>query len=294
MTLTPRYIASYNSSHCHFQESNFQRNNYIFDKNDFFLQTSPIRLVGSEYNTQKYTGKIAIKVNGKWVVEENIISFNFTQVHGQGVDYTRMEQATIYCENHDNVELYAYPIDPSMKEIDIVGDSTEYPNPTNTGWLFKHAEREDHHDREVLTEAIIIAMFADYISDETINTLQKIINSTPSNQQKGALVKVDTLVQFRQEVLAACKARERSLYIGQHVHHPYDYHLQKMALDAINYTKQIWQSTKEPDLASISYEVGQIIQRLQVRHGYLTRWDMEKKKKAQSASSSESSDEASE
>ena len=178
----------------------------------------------------------------------------------------------------------AYPIDPRMTRKDIEGATIAYANPDNTGWLFAHATREEHHDREVLTEAVLSAVFADEISDLQIQVIQLIVNQKSTSRQRGELTNYDALAQFRQDVMEYARARERTLHIGQHIQEPLEYPIHKMALKAIEGVKQIWQASKESTLASIAGPVGRIQNRLQQRHGYQTRWAIAAARKKATAS----------
>ena len=285
MTLTPQYFAAYDIESCFFEfyvNKTYQTDgtiDYRYDKNDFFLTHHPI--VDKENG---HSGKAVFNAHGKWVIEDTetiLYKYPNTEV---------VSSIGIHCGLMLEPEACVFPIDPAIRDIDIIGAKDLYPNPTNTGWLFKHAEREDHHDREVLTEAIIVAVFEPEVTDKNVRVLSAIVNGRQSNQQLGELNNYNTLIEFRKDVLKYAIAQERVMYIGQHVHVPDENHLSRMALKAVNGVKQIWASTKSSELDGMSAELNRIISRLQHRHGYQTRWAKAAAKKKAAASSESASD----
>ena len=285
--MTPQYVSAFDQEGCYFDfvinatREPDEASDYVFDKNDFLLRSEPIIYERTKYNRDTYQGKSVFYVHGKWMVEESKITvYNYR--NSDVLHYVAIE-----CHLQQEPEACVFPIDPAITEIDINGAIGPYKNPTNTGWLFKHAEREDHHDREVLTEAIIVAVFEPEVADKNVRVLSAIVNGRQSNQQLGELNNYNTLIEFRKDVLKYAIAQERVMYIGQHVHLPDEHHLSKMALKAVNGVKQIWASTKSRELDGMSAELGRIISRLQHRHGYQTRWQKQAAAKKKAAAESE-------
>ena len=259
---------------------------YEFDPKHFLMEGEGITHVSTveagatsegSPEVRKYKGKIAIRHLSEWTCIDVEIT---------GTNILIYWEVFIGCEPlHDPTDI-AIPIDKNITEIDVNGASGIYLNAEGTAWLFKHAEREDHHDREIITESVIESLFAEHENKMTQAVIALIIRDTGSSRELGDLSTVAHLTDFKHDCMDYARERERTLYLGQHRHYPEDYAIHKMALKAIEEVKKIWNATKENELNSIINQVNAVESRLRNRHGYQTRWDKAAKAK-QSASQNE-------
>ena len=203
----------------------------------------------------------------------------------------------LYCHDEENERRYdflAFPIDPAMTAKDINGATRIYPNATNNGWLFAHAEVADHHDRIIQLEAIMHTLFEDLVHDRLEDVLQVVIghnNPSPKigtellytyNAQSGTLSNYSNLVEFRKECVKWCSEVEKLLYVGQHVQEN-DHTLKHQLVRAINQAKVVWKADTEGkarNLATIEPQVNAIIARVEADHEIETRWVKSAKAKA--------------
>ena len=216
------------------------------------------------------------------------------------------EKIRVSCHTAIHADKIAFPIDPAMTAKDINGATRIYPNATNDGWLFAHAEVAHHHDRIITLEAVMHTLFEDLVHSKLTDVLKAVVgHNNPSppigtallynyNAQSGSLANYQTLVEFRKECVKWCSEVEKLLHVGQHVQED-DHTLKHQIVRAINQAKAVWKADTEGkarNLSAIEPQVNAIIARVEAEHEILTRWakvarQEAEKKKAAAASNSE-------
>lgn len=245
---------------------------------DFLIQSLPSRdyLQGeTKYGT---IGNVPFLLNGKWIIEEAIIRFSTQHVH-------------FYCESSYGSNTCAFPVDPRMTKTDIEDATIIYPNSTNTGWLFAHAEIDHHHERILTLESVMITLFEDLVHNELENTLKTIVNAGSSNQelagrsdynsQLGALSNYSQIVAFRKECVKWCSELEKLLHVGQHVQEN-NFYLKHQLVRAIKQAIKVWQAdaNKSRVYATISGQINALIAKIETEHKIETRWEKQARREA--------------
>ena len=265
---------------------------------DFIIPTLPSE--NTYYSDGRVRGNkasIAMRVSGKWIVEEAFVSFSKTRV-------------TVECVKYIGRDAYAFPIDPRMTRMDIEGADRIFANSTNDGWLFGHSESDEHHDRAYQLESIMTTLFQDAIDVKMQQVMASIVNPSRSRPiigdsgsggtQRANYIHWDALVRFRKECVKWCLEFEKLLHIGKHIQES-DLHIHHQLLRAINQAKRVWtlDQSKKDSLDTISADVTAITAKINTIHTFETRWEKAARreaeaKKAAAESSSDSGGEASE
>ena len=271
------------------------------DGNCFFEKSFPdgTILKASDIAIQSMPSKDSIKHQGQRVIWCAVQHAGVWQAVQFNLSIAASRHIALYCheEEDDNErrwDFVAFPIDPAVTAKDINGATRIYPNATNDGWLFAHAEVSDHHDRILTLEAIMHTLFEDLVHDRLEDVLQAVIgHNNPSppigtallynyNAQSGSLANYQNLVEFRKECVKWCSEVEKLLYVGQHVQEN-DHTLKHQLVRAINQAKVVWKADTEGkarNLATIEPQVNAIIARVEADHEIETRWVKSAKAKA--------------
>ena len=246
----------------------------------------------SNYNLDiENRGWIAVKRNHTWDVEDadirpesNPESFHIACIHWK----------------QDANDL-AFPIDPRINRQDIEGATKIFPNTTNDGWLFSHAEVSHHHERIIQLEAVMYTLFEDLVHNKLDSVLKAVIghnNPRPRlgtellynySAQSGSFSDYSNVIDFRKECIKRCGELEKLLHVGQHVQED-DLYLKHQLARAIKQAKAVWKADTDNArrFAGIESQVDAIIARIETEHEIETRWEKaariaaEKKKRAES------------
>ena len=227
---------------------------------------------------------------------EDSIGYIATKSHEWGIEKVRVDENGRYlsfnCYESYPREHMAFPIDSRMTRADIEGAIEIFPNSTNTGWLFRHSESDEHHDRAYQLESIMTTLFQDAIDVKMQQVMASLVNPTQTRPiigdsgsggtQRANYIHWDALVRFRKECVKWCLEFEKLLHIGQHIQES-DLHIHHQLLRAINQAKRIWtlDQSKKDSLDTISADVTAITAKINTIHTFETRWEKAARREAE-------------
>ena len=217
----------------------------------------------STYDSVKNVRYLAGHRDGKWY-----------PIRAFAYRYSQQIIIHLYDTDELGVDRIAFPIDPRVKEIDVTGACHIYENEKNTGWLFAHATPEDHHERLLLTEAVITTVFEELLSERLNHFLVGLHRDIASNQRLGRLAIYEHIRLFKGDCAKIARYNEHQLYIGQHVHEPEKYDIYSMCQKALKDTKKKWTAEKPAELNQISRHLTSIETRLTTRPKHKRRWEI--------------------
>ena len=246
---------------------------------DFVIQTLPYDKPLVRGVIQSTEGYIAVRIMNTWTIERASITYSNSRVN-------------IDCLKTSSRDVFAYPVDPRMTEMDIEGATKIFPNTANTGWLFSHAEQDHHHDRIFTLQSVMSMLFRD-VEDDAIQKYYALAINDPTNtnRQRGEYSKWTDFVAFRKECLKWCAEYEKLLHIGQHIQES-DLHIHDQLLRAIEEAKKVWVRDNSDNWNSISFEVEKIIAHIKNLHTFETRWEKMARREAEAKAKKAAADAA--
>ena len=241
---------------------------YKYNPADFLFGDATV----SETQSNYHKGNVVVFNSGKWYVKKGgVVKFS-----DGGID-----KVNIGCLDMIMADKIAFPIDPRLTAKDINGATIIKPNASNTAWTFAHATKAEHTDRIWLASTAMSSVFDRVMEDRLQQSLASIINNPQTNQQRGVYLKWADMLDFKKDCTAYCVRFEKLLYLGQHKHQS-GLNLRDMLLLCIKHVKQEWQKT-DGKFDDVAGDVNGIIAALEADHNWETRWEQEKRQKAEAA-----------
>ena len=147
------------------------------------------------------------------------------------------------------MELY-FPIDPRVKEIDVVGAVEAYPNEDNTAWLFRHTQEGTHHDYELTLISAVDGVTQPLMRQYHVDMLTGGSESARSQAQRRFVL----MSGFYGEVVNEARKIARAVYLGEREQkaHPREGWLDRDITAAVAKVKASWTKTKANDLAHVA------------------------------------------
>ena len=205
------------------------------------------------------SGQIAIKIRGKWTIEASSI----------GIGSDRIDVFCIALNDVTRPEGLAYPIDSRMTRADIEGATILKPNADNTAWLFFHADKEDHYDRELAIQAAIVGAFQRTLDDANLDIIRHRKNAAVQNAK---ILTYGRLIEFRNDWVGYALIAEQRKHIGHHVQDTTYVH--ECVIDSFNDAIKEWKKNKADAWTPISYHVETVAKRrITTLHDYDEPWN---------------------
>ena len=147
------------------------------------------------------------------------------------------------------MEMY-FPIDPRVKEIDVLGAVEAYQNEDNTAWLFRHTQEGTHHDYELTLLSAVDGVAQPILRQYQVDMLTGGSESARSQAQRRFVL----MSGFYGEVVNAARTIARTVYLGEREQkaHPREGWLDRDITAAVAKVKATWTETKANDLAHIA------------------------------------------
>lgn len=133
----------------------------------------------------------------------------------------------------------AYPLDPNMTAEDIDGATELKGNAANDGWLFFHGTAARHQKHLIDVRKAVIAYFEPYVSAVDLKWKQAL--SVPATATQ-LLAKLEILLAYRADVVAAADSFERLYVHGHFVRNPHPKvdHVHRALVAALSSVKLKW------------------------------------------------------
>ena len=215
---------------------------------------------------------VAVHKDGKW---HTVNAYLYYWLSNSEVHFVCVYIDHLHDKNEHFYDKMAFPIDPRMTATDIEGANRIYKNADNTGWLFAHADADDHHDRVFTLKSVITSLFREYEDQALQKLLPLFIGGTSTEEKKREEYTLwKNLTDFRDHCIELCVDREKGLHIGQHIQED-KFHIQQMASLVIRQSVFTWKSKRDKAAAyaSIDFFVRKILVDVNTVHNFETRWD---------------------
>lgn len=190
--------------------------------------------------------------------------------------YAAGDQLVLHCEEPSFRSLMvklAYPVDPGLTREDIEGATELQANADNTGWLFFHGSNAPNQGHLIDVRKAVMAYFEPQLSAVDLKWKQAL--SEPATAAR-LLTKLETLLAYRADVVAAADSAERLLPHGHFVRnpHPETDHVHRALVAALSSVKFKWNadSTRAAKYRTIREEVIAVTRELAKPHTPETLW----------------------
>ena len=216
-------------------------------------------------DTQKLKhGYIAVKSGNIWGLEDALMVYD----PSSGL-------VTLECQELDARSGIAFPIDPVIDFMDIIGATNIYPNADHTAWLFRHESQGHRHDHLLAVRSAVVGLFQPALDNINLKALE-----ARSAARANRIEKFLLLCQFRDDVIEAAETAEKAHHLGYHAQTPYppfpeEGHVHSAINVAMSAAKTAWSATppKAAEYAKITSDVAPLLAYTTAPHNPETRWE---------------------